>query len=132
MKQYPIYNNPYAKIDADSNTVFKLHMVGMGASELSRFVSSFSPYAAKLETYFRLFKIPYEIVPEPIPDVGPRGKVPFISVGENKLADSNLIIDHLKRTRVDPDDHLTPSQQAAGYLVQRTLEDHFYWIIIYY
>lgn len=127
-----IYKNPYNDINSDSSTVFKLHMVGLGNSELSAYVSSFSPYAAKLETYFRLFNIPHEIVFEPVPDVGPRGKVPFVSVGDTKLADSDLIINYLKRTRFDPDAELTPAQRAMGHLVQRTLEDHLYWIIIYY
>jgi glutathione S-transferase len=132
MKQYPIYKNPYEQIKLDSNTDFKLHVVGLGNSDLSSLFSSFSPYAAKLEAYLRLFKIPHEIVIEPVPDVGPRGKVPFVSVGDTKLADSELVISYLKKTYADPDAGLTAAQRAVGHLVQRTLEDHFYWIIVYY
>ena len=132
MKQYPTYENYYDAVKVDSSTVFKLHAVGLGQSELSSSISSLSPYVAKLEAYFRLFNIPYETVAEPIPDVGPRGKVPFISVRDTRLADSQLIIDYLKRTVSDPDAGLTPLQKALGHVVQRTLEDHLYWIIIYY
>ncbi|PDS63030.1 hypothetical protein CO653_24465 [Rhizobium anhuiense] len=132
MKHYPIYENPYGNITPDKDTIFKLHRISLGNSELSSYVSSFSPYAAKLEAYFRFFAVPHELVGEPVPDVGPRGKVPFISVGDTRLADSELIIGFLKKTLGDPDAHLTPAQKALGHVVQRTLEDHLYWIIIYY
>lgn len=132
MKHYPVYANPYADIEAGRDAALKLHLVGLGASEFSKHVPSFSPFVAKLDAYFRLFDIPHEIVAEPVPDVGPRGKVPFVSVGNTRLADSDLIVGYLKRTHGDPDAALTPAQQAVGHLVQRTLEDHLYWVIIYY
>ncbi|XUY29019.1 glutathione S-transferase family protein [Agrobacterium sp. rho-8.1] len=132
MKQYPLYENPYDALKIDSDTVVNLHAVTLGQNELSSYVASLSPYAAKLQAYFRLFNIKHEMVSEPVPDVGPRGKVPFISVGNTRIADSGLIIDYLKRTIGDPDAHLTPAQKALGLMVQGTLEDHLYWVIIYY
>ena len=132
MKEYPLYKNPYDAFHIDKDTVLQLHAVGMGESDLTRIVPSLSPFAAKLEAYLRLFKVPYEFVSEPVPDVGPRGKIPFVSVGDTKLADSQLIIDFLKRTIGDPDADLAPAQKALGHVIQRTLEDHLYWIIIYY
>ncbi|MBX5193704.1 glutathione S-transferase family protein [Rhizobium sp. NZLR3b] len=132
MKQYPIYENPYDALKIGADTILKLHAVTLGENELSPYVASLSPFAAKLQAYFRLFDIKHELVSEPIPDVGPRGKVPFISAGDTKIADSGLIIDYLKRTVGDPDATLTPAQKALGQVVQGALEDHLYWVIIYY
>jgi hypothetical protein len=77
IKQYPIYENPYDALKIDPDTVLKLHAVPLGENELSPYITSLSPYTAKLQAYFRLFGIKHELVSEPIPDVGPRGKVPF-------------------------------------------------------
>lgn len=132
MKEYPVYQNPYEALSIDKDSVLELHAVTLGENELSPYVASLSPFASKLQAYFRLFGIKHELVSEPIPDVGPRGKVPFISVGETRIADSGLIIDYLKRTLGDPDAHLTPAQKALGQVVQGTLEDHLYWVILYY
>ncbi|MCC4634857.1 glutathione S-transferase family protein [Xanthomonas dyei] len=132
MQQYPVYENPYDALHIDAETVLNLHAVTLGENSLSAYVASLSPYAAKLQAYFRMFGIKHELVSVPVPDVGPRGKVPFISVGDTRIADSSLIIDYLKGTLGDPDAHLSAEQQALGQVVQGTLEDHLYWIIIYY
>lgn len=132
LTQYPLYANPYDKLQIDKDTEFELHAVTLGESEMAAYVSSLSPYAAKLEAYFRLFGVKHKVVGEPIPDVGPRGKVPYITVGDTRISDSQLIIDWLKRTVSDPDTHLTEQQKAVGHAVKRTLEDHLYWIIIYF
>jgi glutathione S-transferase len=115
IKQYPIYENPYDALKIDPDTVLKLHAVPLGENELSPYITSLSPYTAKLQAYFRLFGIKHELVSEPIPDVGPRGKVPFISVGDTRIADSGLVIDYLKRTLGSPDAHLTTEQTALGH-----------------
>ncbi|MCI4003465.1 glutathione S-transferase family protein [Dickeya dianthicola] len=132
MKQYPVYLNPYNDLRIDADTVLKLNAVTLAENDLSSFVASLSPFASKLQAYFRIFGVKHELVSVPVPDVGPRGKVPFISVGDTQIADSGLIIDYLKRTLGDPDAQLTAEQKALGQVVQGTLEDHLYWVIIYY
>lgn len=132
MELYPVYENPYDAVSIDENTVLKLHRFGVGNPDLMPFISNLSPFATKLEAYFRIFKVPHEIVLERSTEGAPRDKVPYISVGDTKLTDSDLVIGYLKRTYFDPDASLTPAQWALGHLVQRTLEDHLYWIIIYY
>ncbi|KAH7020677.1 putative glutathione S-transferase [Macrophomina phaseolina] len=132
MRVFPVYENPRDSIEVDHGGVLKLHVVGPGQGSLATQVSTFSPFAVKLEAYLRMFDIPYELVIEPIPDVGPRGKAPFVSVGDDRFADSQLVIEALRPTHGDPDADLRPDQQAIGHLVQRTLEDHLYWIIVYY
>lgn len=130
--QRPLYENPYDQVSIDSSTVLKLHRFAVGNPDVARHLSTLSPPSTKLEAYFKLFSIPYEVVPVMNTDDAPRGKVPYISVGDVKLTDSDLIINYLKRTQVDPDGSLTPAQWALGHLIQRTLEDHLYWTIVYY
>jgi glutathione S-transferase len=49
-----------------------------------------------------------------------------------RIADTSLIVDHLVRTRgVDPDARLTASQRAIALLVQRTLEEHYAFVLAY-
>ena len=132
MESYPVYENPYDKLRINSSTVLKLHRFAVGNPELARTLSTLSPPSTKLEAYLKFFKIPYEVVPVMNTDDAPRKKVPYIVVGDVKITDSDLIINYLKRTQFDPDAKLTPEQRALGHLVQRTLEDHLYWIVVYY
>ena len=47
-------------------------------------------------------------------------------------AHSDLVIGFLKTAFPDPDAGLSDHQRAVGRLVQRTLEDHLYWIALIY
>jgi glutathione S-transferase len=95
-------------------------------------VPNLSPFCCKLETWLRITEIPYEVVDTPMPRKGPKGKLPFIEDAGQRIGDSSLIIDHLKRTRgIDPDAHLSPAQRATALLVQRTLEEHYAFIVLY-
>lgn len=72
------------------------------------------------------------VVDTPDPRKGPKGEVPFIDDGGVRIGDSSLIVDHLVRTRgVDPDARLDSSQRATALLVQRALEDHNAFVILY-
>jgi glutathione S-transferase len=91
-----------------------------------------SPFCCKLETWLRIAGIPYEVVDTPDPRKGPKGKVPFIEEGGRRIGDSALIIDHLKRTRgIDPDARLDDRQRATTLVVQRTIEEHYAFIVLY-
>lgn len=95
-------------------------------------IPNLSPFCCKLETWLRITRIPYEVVDTPDPRKGPKGKLPFIEDGGVPIADSSRIIDHLKQTRgVDPDAHLDDSQRAIALLVQRTLEEHYSFVVAY-
>ena len=95
-------------------------------------VPNLSPFCCKLETWLRMTGIPYEVVDTPDPRKAPKGKVPFIEDAGLRIGDSSLIIDHLRKTRgIDPDAHLTPTQRATALLVQRTLEEHYAFVILY-
>jgi glutathione S-transferase len=58
--------------------------------------------------------------------------VPFIEDAGERIGDSSLIVDYLVRTRgVDPDARLDPSQRATALLLQRTLEEHYAFVVLY-
>jgi glutathione S-transferase len=95
-------------------------------------IPNLSPFCCKLETWLRITRIPYEVVDTPDPRKGPKGKLPFIEDNGVRIADSSLIVDHLVKTRgVDPDARLDASQRAIGLLVQRTLEEHYAFVLAY-
>jgi Glutathione S-transferase N-terminal domain len=95
-------------------------------------IPNLSPFCCKLETWLRIAGITYEVINTPDPRKGPKGKLPFIEDAGVRIADTSLIVDHLMRTRgVDPDARLDVSQRAIALLVQRTLEEHYAFIVAY-
>ena len=90
-----------------------------------------SPFCFKMESYFRMTGIPYEVR---LGQLGraPKGKVPYVSIDGVLMGDSHLIIEHLKEKYGDPlDSKLTPEQWAIGHTVRRMLEESVYWYIVY-
>lgn len=95
-------------------------------------IPNLSPFCSKMETWLRIAALEYEVVDTPDPRNGPRGKLPFIEDGDARIADTSLIIQHLKATReIDPDAALTESERATALLVQRTLEEHYAFVLVY-
>jgi glutathione S-transferase len=95
-------------------------------------IPNLSPFCCKLETWLRIARIPYEVVDTSDPRSAPRGKLPFIEDAGVRIADTSLIVDHLVKTRrVDPDARLDDSQRATATLVQRTLEEHYAFVLAY-
>lgn len=92
---------------------------------------SISPFCMKLELYLKLTGLPYRVCPPNLRQA-PRGKVPYIELDGQRLGDSQLIIEHLKRRFGDPlDEWLTPEQRHTGHLLRRTLEESTYWALGY-
>lgn len=95
-------------------------------------IPNLSPFCCKLETWLRMAGLPYEIVDTPDPRKAPKGKLPFIEDAGVRIADTSRIIDHLMKTRgVDLDARLDAGRRAAALLVQRTLEEHYAFILAY-
>jgi glutathione S-transferase len=91
-----------------------------------------SPFCTKLEVYLRLAKIPYKTHVVHNPGHAPRKKLPFIKEGGKTICDTTLIIDYLKTTYGNAlDQNLSATLQAQALAVQRLLEEHLYWIIVY-
>ncbi len=88
---------------------------------------SISPFVLKLETYLRMANIKYEA--ETKNYVGPKGKVPWVTIGEKDMGDSQLIIEHLEETRGKLNGNLTDEQAAVERALQVTLDDRFYWLV---
>lgn len=91
-----------------------------------------SPFCMKVETFLKMTRLEYENVEINDPHKGPKGKLPFIQDGTTVIGDSSLIIDYLTDTYKPDIDKLLSAQQAAvGYCITKTLEEHFYWIVVY-
>ena len=90
-----------------------------------------SPFCLKVETYCQLAGIPYKSV-KALPFKAPRGKLPFIVDGGRRIADSGLIIDHLRANAAwDLDYGLDRRKQAMGHLLRRTCEESLYFTVVY-
>jgi len=86
-----------------------------------------APFPLKLECWLRMAKIPYEFVIANDPNKGPKGKSPWIEIGNKVMGDSSIIIDYLvQRFDIDLDTHLNAQQRAIAVSVQRMLEEHFH------
>lgn len=95
-------------------------------------IPNLSPFCMKLETYFRMANIPYKITTSTNPKNAPHRKLPYIQYGNELIGDSTLIIARLEADSENPlNHHLNAQQRAEGLCVQRMLEDHFYWTIVY-
>lgn len=94
---------------------------------------SMSPFGSKLATWVRMAELPHRLIVEDDPRKGPKGKSPWIVESDGtRIADSQMIIEHLVRTRgVDPDALLDPAQRATAHLLRRTLEEHYHQVIEY-
>lgn len=91
-----------------------------------------SPPCMKLETYFRMAKIPYEIVKNADIRKAPKRKMPFIEHDGKLMGDSNLIIEYLKEKFGDPlDQNLSASEKAVSLAFRRMLEENYYWVGVY-
>ena len=90
-----------------------------------------SPFCLKAETYCRLAGVPYRRVVT-LPVRAPRGKLPFIEDAGMRVADSGVIIEHLKRRFGDPlDGALDDGQRAIGHLIRRTCEESLYFVLLH-
>ncbi len=91
-----------------------------------------SPFCMKLEVYLKLANIPYQVKHINNPGRAPKSKLPFIKDGDQVIADSSLVIDYLKTKYGNTlDQHLTPRQIGQNIALQRMIEEHLYWIMVY-
>ena len=85
-----------------------------------------SPPCLKLETFLRMTKIPYEN------DYGfkfsKKGKLPWIELNGQEIADSNFCIQFLKKEfQVDINSHLSATENAIAHSIRCMLEENTYW-----
>lgn len=88
-----------------------------------------SPACLSVETYLRMCGIPFEIVETRNAGKGPKAKLPLLVEDGEVIADTGLILDHLKRRHGDPlDGRLSAERRAQGHLIRRTFEENLYWV----
>ena len=78
-----------------------------------------SPFVLKIDAYLRLAEIPFESV-SGMDNVrkAPKGKLPFITDGDQVISDSVFIVQYLQNKHgVNLDAGLTKEQQAIAFLV---------------
>ena len=90
-----------------------------------------SPFCMKLESWLRLTGIPYALAPAGDLSAAPRGKAPWIVEADGAVvADSTLIIEHLKRTRgIDPDADLPAAHRLVAVALSALLEERLYFAL---
>lgn len=90
-----------------------------------------SPFCLKIELLMKSLQINFDLKEEPDPRKAPKGKLPFLEVEGEILADSELITQYLDQlTNGAVYAGLTPQQCAYGVALARLAEDHLYWIMV--
>ncbi len=91
-----------------------------------------SPFCLKLETYLRMTKLDYKKCYLAYPAKSPTGKLPFVEINGEVLADSGVIICELKRRYGNElDQSLHTLERAQALALQRMIEEHLYWVLVY-
>src|SRR5512142_2396080 len=90
-----------------------------------------SPFVMKTEVQLKMAEIPYRLE-RGSPKDAPKHKIPYIVEAHHRIGDSTFIREHIERQHgVDLDRGLTPEMRARGWAIERMLEDHLYWAIVY-
>jgi glutathione S-transferase len=91
-----------------------------------------SPFVLKTEVQLQMAGVAYDRV-SAIPPQAPRGKLPYIDDHGVVVADSTFIRAHIERTYgIDLDAGLDPSQRAQAWAIERMLEDHLYFAMVWF
>jgi glutathione S-transferase len=91
-----------------------------------------SPFVMKAEMLLKLSGLPYETNTRGFTKA-PKGKLPYILDNGVLIADSTLIRLHLEQKHsVYFDRGLSTKDRGVAWAVDKMLEEHFYWIIVYW
>ncbi|OWF54643.1 Failed axon connections-like [Mizuhopecten yessoensis] len=103
-----------------------IHQIGRGPC-----VPSLTPFAIKLETYFRMEDIPYEVVHSWLRPSRKTGKVPYLEYNDLEVPDSEFILEFLsKEKNFDLHTGLTQEQIGVGRAFQKMAEENTYWCMM--
>lgn len=92
-----------------------------------------SPFVLKTNTYMKMANIDFESV-DSFNNLSkaPKGKLPFIEHDGKTIADSAFILEYLQSEYGNTlDKHLSDEQKAQSYLLAKSLEENFYWCLVY-
>lgn len=90
-----------------------------------------SPFVMKTEVQLKMAGLAYRSE-RGAPHEGPKNKIPFIVDGDTRLGDSTFIRAYFEAEHgIDLDRGLTNEMRARAWAIERMLEDHLYWAILY-
>lgn len=91
-----------------------------------------SPFVIKTEVQLQMAGLAYERA-SAIPPQAPRGKLPYIDDHGEVVSDSTFIRAHIERRYgVDLDAGLDATQRAQAWAIERMLEDHLYFAMVWF
>ncbi len=91
-----------------------------------------SPFVMKAEMLLKLSGLEYETNKRGF-RTAPKGKLPYIRDGATVVADSTLIRLYLEQKHsIYFDRGLSPQQRGTAWAVEKMLEDHLYWVMVYW
>jgi glutathione S-transferase len=91
-----------------------------------------SPFVMKGEMLLKLAKLEYRTDTRGFPRA-PKGKLPYIVDDGQLIADSTLIRLHLEQKHsIDFDRGLSTRNRGVAWATEKMLEDHLYWILVYW
>lgn len=92
-----------------------------------------SPFVTKIDLSLRIAGLEYEsIASSSNLQRAPKAKLPFIKDNNEIIADSVIILEHLKNHHgVEFDDWLSKEQAAYAQLLGKSLDENLYWTIVY-
>jgi glutathione S-transferase len=90
-----------------------------------------SPFCLKSEMLLKSLGLPFTMEELADPRKAPKGKLPFMRIDNETIADSELIAERLNElTQGKVYAGLSPAQRAQGLALTRLTEDHLYWILV--
>jgi glutathione S-transferase len=91
-----------------------------------------SPFVIKTEVQLKMAGLIYDRA-SAIPPQAPNGKLPFINDHDEVVSDSTFIRAHIERKyAVDLDTGLDAHQRAEAWTIERLLEDHLYFAMVWF
>ena len=91
-----------------------------------------SPFVLKTEVQLKMAGVAYRKVAA-TPPQAPNGKLPYLHDGDAVISDSTFIREHIERTwEVDLDRGLDARQRAESWAIERVLEDHLYFAMVWF
>jgi len=88
-----------------------------------------SPFCLKVEMALTHLGMPFEATTEQDPRKAPKGKLPYVIIDGQHIADSELIFEKLNEmSQGKLYAGLTPEEKAVGTAFTRLAEDHLYWM----
>ena len=91
-----------------------------------------SPFVMKTEVQLKMAGLAYKRVAA-IPPQAPSGKLPYVVDRGEVVTDSTFIRSHIERAYgVDLDDGLDARQRAECWAIERMLEDHLYFAMVWF